>query len=121
MDYVILNPAIPKHPLLVAEVVYMWDDVEKGPMFHAHFFIRWSDTVLGETSDPREIFIHDSCDKCPLGTNVRKAVVEIRLPSLDWAMSGGIDNLPPVLYILNFIARTTKILKDLIQPQVVSR
>lgn len=55
----------------------MWEDSNKNALFHAIFFCRGSDTILGETSDPRELFEVYVCDDCPLGSIVRKAKVKI--------------------------------------------
>ncbi|KAK9745054.1 Cytosine specific DNA methyltransferase replication foci domain [Popillia japonica] len=122
-DYVLLNATIPNQPLLVARIGYMWDQestgptfhahifcrgtntvlgetanprelFEAGPTFHAHIFCRGTNTVLGETANPRELFEADSCENCPLGSIVRKTKVEMRIISKDWFEKGGLDNLP---------------------------
>ncbi|KAF5303293.1 hypothetical protein FQA39_LY10032 [Lamprigera yunnana] len=95
-DYVMLNSEEPNQPLLIARVSYMWQE-NKETLFHAHLFCRGSDTVLGETSDPRELFVVDVCETCPLGSIVRKADVEKRELSNHWAIDGGLDKLPPQL------------------------
>lgn len=74
-DYVLLNSEEPNHPLYVAQVAYLWDDKSQGATFHAHMFCRATDTILGETADPRELFVVDDCENCPLGSIVRKAKV----------------------------------------------
>lgn len=74
-DYVLLNATIPNQPLLVARIGYMWDQESTGPTFHAHIFCRGTNTVLGETANPRELFEADSCENCPLGSIVRKTKV----------------------------------------------
>lgn len=70
-----LNSEEPNQPLLIAKVGYMWSEGSNKTMFHAHLFCRGTDTVLGETSDPRELFVVDVCENCPLGSIVRKAQV----------------------------------------------
>ncbi|CAH0549085.1 unnamed protein product [Brassicogethes aeneus] len=94
-DFVILNPENLNEPLCVAKVAYIYDQAPQGPMFHAHFFCRAKDTVIGECADPRELFVVDSCDECPLGAIVRKAEVEFRKPPANWHELGGELNLPP--------------------------
>lgn len=96
-DYVMLNANEPGIPLLIAKVAYMWEEAVQGKMFHAHLFCRGTDTVIGETADPRELFVVDECENCPLGTVVRKAEVEMRKESPNWALNGGLDNLPAPL------------------------
>ena len=44
------------------------------------FLSRSSDTVLGETGDPRELFLIDDCEDNPLGAIMDK--VEVSLISL---------------------------------------
>lgn len=70
-----LNPVDPSQPLQIAQIGYMWEDASEKKMFHAHLFCRGADTVLGETSDPRELFMVDICENAPLGSIVRKAQV----------------------------------------------
>lgn len=74
-DYVMLHSEEPNEPLLIAYVCYLWKELTGEAMFHAYLFCRGSNTVLGETSDPRELFLVDICDNCPLGSIVRKAKV----------------------------------------------
>ncbi|KAK5638240.1 hypothetical protein RI129_012535 [Pyrocoelia pectoralis] len=95
-DCVMLNSEEPNQPLLIARVGYMWQEGDETS-FHAHLFCRGSDTVLGETSDPRELFVVDVCENCPLGSIVRKAKVEKRKLPNNWAICGGLDSLPPRL------------------------
>ncbi|KAF5294330.1 hypothetical protein FQR65_LT10783 [Abscondita terminalis] len=95
-ECVMLNSEEPNQPLMIARVGYMWQE-KNVTMFHAHLFCRGSDTVLGETSDPRELFVVDICENCPLGSIVRKADVERRDVPNNWALNGGLDKLPPQL------------------------
>lgn len=74
-DYVMLNTENPSEPPHIAKVSYMWEEPGKEKSFHALLFCRGTDTILGETSDPRELFVVDVCENCPLGSIVRKAEV----------------------------------------------
>lgn len=97
-DYVMLHANKPGVPLLIAKVAYMWDEAIHGKMFHAHLFCRGTDTVIGETADPRELFVVDECENCPLGSVVRKAEVDLLKPDpVNWQFNGGLDHLPPPL------------------------
>lgn len=87
-DHVMLNANEPGVPLLIAKVAYMWDESLQGKMFHAHLLCRGTDTVIGETADPRELFVVDECENCPLGSIVRKAEVELRKPDANWRFNG---------------------------------
>lgn len=88
-DFVMLHSTKPNHPLNIAQIIYMWDEFPQGATFHANVFCRGSDTILGETSDPREIFVVDACENCPLGSVVRKAKVTKLQISNDWSLEGG--------------------------------
>lgn len=88
-DFVMLNSTRTNHPLNIAKIAYMWQEFPQGPMFHAHLFCRGSDTVLGETSDPREIFLVDLCENFPLGSIVRRADVVLQNYSSAWDLEGG--------------------------------
>lgn len=63
----------------------MWEDVN-GPMFHAHWFCLGSDTVLGATADPLELFIVDECEDMQLSYIHGKVNVVYKAPSEDWFM-----------------------------------
>lgn len=65
----------PNEPLCIAKVVYMYDGPLQTFMFHGHLFCRGIDTILGETADPRELFLVDNCEDLPLGSIVCKAEV----------------------------------------------
>ncbi|GLV37979.1 Lysine demethylase 2 [Carabus blaptoides fortunei] len=77
-DYVMLHPTNPSQSLLIAKVVYMFEEQPAGKMFHAHLLCRACDTILGEVADPRELFVVDECDTCPLGAIVRKTNVLLK-------------------------------------------
>lgn len=53
----------------------MYDKPPQKFMFHGHLFCRGTDTILGETADPRELFLVDICEDLPLGAIVHKAEV----------------------------------------------
>lgn len=95
-DYVMLNSTKPNRPLNIARICSMWQEFPQGPTFHAHLFCRGSDTLLGETSDPQELFVVDMCENCPLGSIVSKAQVFRVAVSDNWSMEGGLftQNIP---------------------------
>ncbi|PZC79547.1 hypothetical protein B5X24_HaOG216212 [Helicoverpa armigera] len=91
-DFVMVETSQPNIPALVARVVYMWRETinSKSGYFHAEVFIRASDTVLGEVSDPREVFLADRCcHGAPLSSILRKACVEKGEIPEDWFKLGG--------------------------------
>lgn len=63
----------------------MWED-NNGKMFHAHWFLRGIDTVLGETSDPLELVIVDECEDMLLNYVQGKVDVMYKAPSNNWFM-----------------------------------
>ena len=67
----------------------MWEDRFGEKKFHAHWFCRGTDTVLGETSDPLELFLVDDCEDSDLQYTISKVkVMEKPVPS-NWFMLGG--------------------------------
>ena len=82
-DTVSVCPDAEDEPLYIARIMYMWEDASGRPMFHGHWFSRGSETVLGETADPCELFLIDNCDDNPLGAVVDK--VDVRL--IQWHFS----------------------------------
>ncbi|NXO85266.1 DNMT1 methyltransferase, partial [Sitta europaea] len=81
------HPGEGTHP---ARVTAMWED-SGGQMFHAHWFCPGSDTVLGATSDPLELFLVDECEDMQLSYIHGKVNVIYKAPSANWAMEGGLD------------------------------
>ncbi|NWI18500.1 DNMT1 methyltransferase, partial [Crypturellus soui] len=74
----------------LCRVTAMWED-SSGQMFHAHWFCPGSDTVLGATSDPLELFLVDECEDMQLSYIHGKVRVIYKAPSENWAMEGGLD------------------------------
>lgn len=66
----------------------MWED-SSGQMFHAHWFCPGSDTVLGATSDPLELFLVDECEDMQLSYIHGKVNVIYKAPSENWSMEVG--------------------------------
>ena len=58
-------------------------------MFLLHLIRRGSDTVLGETSDPREIFVVNTCEDISFGVISKVATVQFRPIPANWAKLGG--------------------------------
>uniref|UniRef100_A0A8B9R729 DNA (cytosine-5)-methyltransferase n=1 Tax=Astyanax mexicanus TaxID=7994 RepID=A0A8B9R729_ASTMX len=87
-DYVSVSPADPSNPLYLARITALWEDDEM--MFHAHWFCRGTDTVLGESSDPLELFLVDECEDMQLSFVHEKVNVLYKTPSDNWFMEGGL-------------------------------
>ena len=63
----------------------MWED-GSGKMFHAHWFLRSTGTVLGESSDPLELMLVDDCEDMQLSYVESKVNVMYKAPTDNWAM-----------------------------------
>ena len=75
-------------PLQIARVVYMWESVKGGKLFHASWFHRGSDTILGETSNPMELFLIDECHEVPLNSIKNKCTVVHHEAVENWSQLG---------------------------------
>ena len=85
----LVTPEEPSEPLYIALVMTLWEEAG-DKMFHALWLSRGSETVLGEASDPSELFVVDSCGDTPLGAVVGKVTVTTRRPMADkWRLQGG--------------------------------
>ncbi|XP_074116994.1 DNA (cytosine-5)-methyltransferase 1-like [Sminthopsis crassicaudata] len=89
-DCVAISPDDPTKPLWLARITALWED-NNGQMFHAHWFCSGTDTVLGATSDPSEIFMVDECEDMQLSYIHSKVKVIYKAPSENWSMEGGSD------------------------------
>ena len=82
-------PDDPSIPCYIARIASMWEDRFGDKKFHAHWFCRGTDTVLGEASDPLELFLVDDCEDSDLQYTISKVkVIEKPAPS-DWFTLGG--------------------------------
>lgn len=54
----------------------MFENSEQGCMFHGEFLCRSKDSILGETGDPKELFLVHDCEDLPLKCVVGKAEVK---------------------------------------------
>ncbi|XP_031847018.1 DNA methyltransferase 1a isoform X2 [Nomia melanderi] len=87
-DYVLVEPRNPSTPLHVAKVIYMWENKNGRKQFHANWFHRGNDTILGETSDPIELFLSDDCDDVPFTSIRSKCTVIFKKIPNNWADLG---------------------------------
>lgn len=90
-DCVSVIPDDSSKPLYLARVTALWEDSSQGQMFHAHWFCAGTDTVLGATSDPLELFLVDECEDMQLSYIHSKVTVVYKSPSENWALEGGMD------------------------------
>lgn len=74
-DIVTVCADAPDDPLYTAWARYMWEEAGERKMFHRQWFSRDSDTVLGETEDPCELFAVEQYDDNPLRAIMDKVKV----------------------------------------------
>ncbi|XP_033200860.1 DNA (cytosine-5)-methyltransferase PliMCI [Bombus vancouverensis nearcticus] len=89
-DCVLIESNDPTVPLQIAKVIYMWEDKNGAKLCHANWFRRGSDTVLGETSDPLELFLLDECDNVPFTSVKSKATVIYKTCPKNWNELGNV-------------------------------
>uniref|UniRef100_A0A8C5LD39 DNA (cytosine-5)-methyltransferase n=1 Tax=Jaculus jaculus TaxID=51337 RepID=A0A8C5LD39_JACJA len=91
-DCVSVIPDDSSKPLYLARVTALWEDtLTNHMMFHAHWFCAGTDTILGATSDPLELFLVNECEDMQLSYIHSKVKVVHKAPSENWAMEGGMD------------------------------
>ena len=89
-DYVAVCPEADNEPFYVARVTEMWEESGEK-MFHGLWFNRGQETVLGETGDPTELFLVDSCDDTPLYAILQRVFVKYVPPPANWCELGGVE------------------------------
>uniref|UniRef100_A0A8C7CI06 DNA (cytosine-5)-methyltransferase n=1 Tax=Oncorhynchus kisutch TaxID=8019 RepID=A0A8C7CI06_ONCKI len=87
-DCVSVSSDDPSILLYLARITSLWED-NNGKWFHAHWFCRGTDTVLGESSDPLELFLVEDCEDMQLSYIEGKVNVMYKAPSDNWFMEGG--------------------------------
>uniref|UniRef100_T1J9Z9 DNA (cytosine-5)-methyltransferase n=1 Tax=Strigamia maritima TaxID=126957 RepID=T1J9Z9_STRMM len=91
-DHVLVYPNSPEVPMFTAKIMYMFEDnFTKKKIFHAHWFCRCTDTILGETSSDNEVFLVDECENSLLDIIMSKCEIVYRPPPTSWAYLGGED------------------------------
>ncbi|KAF2360331.1 S-adenosyl-L-methionine-dependent methyltransferase [Trinorchestia longiramus] len=76
----------------LARVVALFEDSKGEKCLHADWYCRGEDTVLGDTSDPQEIFIIDCCEDIPLASVMKKVRVVPHTPPPNWSLLGGMPH-----------------------------
>ncbi|EFN76367.1 DNA (cytosine-5)-methyltransferase PliMCI [Harpegnathos saltator] len=90
-DYVLVEPRNSAIPLHIAKVMYMWENKIGIKQFHANWVRRGTDTILGETADPMEVFLSDDCEDVPFKSVNSKATVLHKKTPEDWSKLGNMD------------------------------
>ncbi|CAH0547187.1 unnamed protein product [Brassicogethes aeneus] len=95
-SFVVLNSEKVNEAQLICRVEYIFRG--ESDMFHAQLFGRGFETVLGETADPRELFVFDKCFDVPLGAIVSLTNVSYQKAHLNWSDIGGLYSEPTKSY-----------------------
>ncbi|XP_049797488.1 DNA (cytosine-5)-methyltransferase 1-like [Schistocerca nitens] len=91
-DCVLVNSNLPGTPFLVAKIRYMWEDEKRVKWFHATWYCRGMDTVVGRAADPLELFVVDECENTRISLIKSKVVVHYRSVPKNWREIGGISS-----------------------------
>lgn len=59
----------------IARIIFMFENPRQECMFHGEFLCRSKDSILGETGDPKELFLVLDCENLPLSCIVNKTKV----------------------------------------------
>ncbi|KAG8181044.1 hypothetical protein JTE90_024790 [Oedothorax gibbosus] len=99
-DFVLIAPSDPSTPMYIAKIQSLFETSSHKKMFHALFYERGSNTVLGETSDPYEVFGTFECEDKEISSIKSKCTVFYKAPTENWFMLGGteqsLEDLPPL-------------------------
>ena len=92
--YVTVEPDQQGIPFYIAKVISLWQDKKGEKFFHARWFCRGSDTVLGETcDDAKELMILDECEDCLLSAIDNAVSVQYKsIDPVQWKAAAGMDD-----------------------------
>eukprot|EP00095_Tigriopus_kingsejongensis_P009171 maker-scaffold145_size311916-snap-gene-0.17 protein:Tk09171 transcript:maker-scaffold145_size311916-snap-gene-0.17-mRNA-1 annotation:"dna (cytosine-5)-methyltransferase -like" len=90
-DIVSISPGIEATPLFIARIIYLCEEAT-DKMAHVQFFCRGQDTVLGMTSDPRELFLIGACEDVLLSEVVQRVDCSFWPVPEDWNAIGGTED-----------------------------
>lgn len=88
-DCVSVLPQDKEKNLFIGKVIKLWEESDKTKMVHLDWYIRATETVLGEVADKAEIFLVDDCEDTKLEFIDSKVEVEIMKTPDNWFMLGG--------------------------------
>lgn len=90
-DFVFVEPRNPTHPLHIYKIIHMLENKNGLKKFHGNWLRRGTQTILGETSDPIELFQTDGCDDIPFTCVKSKATVIHKKRPENWSELGNVD------------------------------
>ncbi|GFN82630.1 DNA (cytosine-5)-methyltransferase [Plakobranchus ocellatus] len=90
-DCISISHEDPKQPYYIARIQYLFENAKGERQAHVQWFYRGSETVLGEASDPLELFFVDECDDSDLVAVHDKVKIIYKEAPEDWSMRGGLE------------------------------
>lgn len=91
-DFVLVEPRNPVHPLHIYKVIFMLENKNGVKQFHGNWLCRSTQTILGETSGPIELFQTDDCDDIPFTCVKSKTTVIHKKKPENWSELGENNN-----------------------------
>ncbi|XP_060534536.1 DNA (cytosine-5)-methyltransferase 1-like [Cylas formicarius] len=89
-DHIVIGSDEASKPSRIGYVVYMFEGEDGEKMAHVGFYERGTDTIMGDTSDPRELFLVHGCVDLYLSAISSKAKVVRRYVNRElWKNNGG--------------------------------
>lgn len=83
-DCILVESNSPTNPFHIYKIVFMWENENGTKQLHGNWFYRSDLTVLGETANPRELFLSDYCDDIPVSCIKSKANVIYKKVPENW-------------------------------------
>lgn len=83
-DYILVESSSPTNPFHIYKIMFMWENENGTKQLHGNWFYRSDLTVLGETADPKELFLSDCCDDIPVSCIKSKANVIYKKMPENW-------------------------------------
>ncbi|XP_055925172.1 DNA (cytosine-5)-methyltransferase PliMCI-like isoform X3 [Argiope bruennichi] len=90
-DFIMVEPSDPSTPMYIARIQSMFETLSGKKMFHGLWFERGSSTILGETSDPHELFGTFECEDNEMHSVKCKCTVIYKEPPENWFQLGGTE------------------------------
>ncbi|GFT18091.1 hypothetical protein NPIL_265861 [Nephila pilipes] len=90
-DYIMVVPSDPSTPLYIARIQSMFETSSGKKLFHGLWFDRGSDTILGETTDPHELFGTFQCEDKEMYSIKCKCTVVFKAVPENWFHLGGTE------------------------------
>lgn len=100
-DCVMVEPDDTQTPVYIARINHMWEDGSGKKHFHADWFCRGSDTVLGEAADPLELFVTSDCEDTLIDAILKKVRSCFDVDIAEQACA--LPFVLPILLVVSFI------------------